>query len=800
MLKTHLQRPYDLNLSNTAEGKRRFISLLSDFNKLGGKKICWVGDSITEQGLPEIGNGIGFTTYIEDLYPNIYYNQGRGGQTTIDVIANIQDLLDIDADCYVVAIGVNDARYNDSRGATTQAEYIANMTSIANSLSSNGAYVVIISIWPTFYMDQFANLKRFATDQRMVEWNMAAAKLAASLGHIFIDAYTTIKKYVTLFNVDSLTTDGVHPIYTDTEMKQLYAYCVLGDNIPAGLLSSEYTLSSASTTHYFKLVIHNPDPANVRGTGGYCGIQHINVLPYYKEFIAKTANTAYPSTSLFGTYSSSYTGFYNLASDFPITIHFAADQWPSSAGTTGIVSGPSNAHRGIRTYGLYFSSDRDAFGNDNHPSWRLVHAEPKTNAIAVNLLPKVRNSIFYKLSFTSFGNSQTTLKLASLTTASLPVRVWYDNVSLAGAHRYPLLFSTGITVEAQAITATTLPLNICWEAEEELTSIVMTDFNSSIGAWTLSKSYIESDIALPASSTWNIVSTGTGAQTITPTILPRLVSHGELTNRDIAGNHSKLIPLADSTTAEQITKADGMTVVLNADTTNSRVGINITDPACPLEVLSASQKALYLRDAGLAHGMTTLGPTNVFFSAEEYGGVGSGGAIFRCLAGNSNSTSAVFFQGVQGHTTPIVPAIMFRGGKKSGTGYNFLAAGEGVVGFDNYTTRLMTLLGSGFFGIGINPPTSRLHVHGSEARKSDTLSTGTTLDATHNVVYCDGTFNVTLPTTACTDRIYTIKNIGAGTITIIGTIDGASNPTLATQYAGIVVHYNGSAWYKIGAF
>ena len=60
--------------------------------------------------------------------------------------------------------------------------------------------------------------------------------------------------------------------------------------------------------------------------------------------------------------------------------------------------------------------------------------------------------------------------------------------------------------------------------------------------------------------------------------------HSALANRDIAGNHAKLIPALNGTTAIQITKADGTTVVVNVDTTNGRAGIGTTSPASVLDV------------------------------------------------------------------------------------------------------------------------------------------------------------------------------------------------------------------------
>lgn len=62
------------------------------------------------------------------------------------------------------------------------------------------------------------------------------------------------------------------------------------------------------------------------------------------------------------------------------------------------------------------------------------------------------------------------------------------------------------------------------------------------------------------------------------------LEHNDLSSRDVAGNHSKLIPSANSTTAVQITKADGTTAILNVDSTNSLVGIGVNAPKSKLDV------------------------------------------------------------------------------------------------------------------------------------------------------------------------------------------------------------------------
>ena len=71
--------------------------------------------------------------------------------------------------------------------------------------------------------------------------------------------------------------------------------------------------------------------------------------------------------------------------------------------------------------------------------------------------------------------------------------------------------------------------------------------------------------------------TGTGPLVLanSPTIVAPIIA-------SIIGN--KISPAADSTTAIQILKADGTTSVMTVDTTNKRIGINISDPVATFEL------------------------------------------------------------------------------------------------------------------------------------------------------------------------------------------------------------------------
>jgi hypothetical protein len=64
---------------------------------------------------------------------------------------------------------------------------------------------------------------------------------------------------------------------------------------------------------------------------------------------------------------------------------------------------------------------------------------------------------------------------------------------------------------------------------------------------------------------------------------------------DIKFSSGKLYPTSDSTTALQVTKADGTTRIVDFDTTNARVGINKTPGAFDLDVNGAANVGGVLR-------------------------------------------------------------------------------------------------------------------------------------------------------------------------------------------------------------
>lgn len=322
--------------------KEEFIKELeiADYNN---HTVCWVGDSISATG--------GYVDHIENLYPNInWLNASVGGYTSTDVVNELSNIqTNYPADKYILAIGTNDIRYFDSRGAQSITELKTNIDTILSSLS----VIAIISPFPSFWQDKFARTNHLTTYNRFEKWNNELSYFYDK----YVDAYTTIKNYINFYNVDNLVSDGIHP---DSEGEYLYAQSLLNDNLVKGSFTYEYQ-PDENEIHYFKLVIHNSETSQ-------CGIKNIKVFPYHKNSFGHSANSTNDDiTGLFGSYNSSYAGFKNKLNDFPMIITFSMDQLLTHIDIVGMIE--NNKNIGPHKYDLYYSQSIEALTNPDHFSW-----------------------------------------------------------------------------------------------------------------------------------------------------------------------------------------------------------------------------------------------------------------------------------------------------------------------------------------------------------------------------------------------------------------------------------------------
>lgn len=93
-----------------------------------------------------------------------------------------------------------------------------------------------------------------------------------------------------------------------------------------------------------------------------------------------------------------------------------------------------------------------------------------------------------------------------------------------------------------------------------------------------------------------------------------------------------------------------------------------------------------------------------------------------------------------------------------------------------------------------------VNLNGNGKNSQITFSTSTTItkDYTGRHIFCSGTISITLPSAVNLQGVnFFIFNTGVGTITVVGTINGAANFSLSAQYKYVEVESNGTNWYIV---
>lgn len=178
--------------------------------------VCSVGDSITA--------GLEYDEIIARRFGYHLIDKGIGGNTTIDVLSRMEDILSTNANVYTLAIGYNDIRYNNSSvGATNWNDYSQNMEKIISQLKVK-ADVYVLSIWPNYPSDEGSKLTWEKTNRRIDDYNNQLKSLCEGLGVMFINSTDAIREVVTLENHTNFVPDGNHP---NEDGRVIYADCVL---------------------------------------------------------------------------------------------------------------------------------------------------------------------------------------------------------------------------------------------------------------------------------------------------------------------------------------------------------------------------------------------------------------------------------------------------------------------------------------------------------------------------------------------------------------------------------------------
>lgn len=137
------------------------------------------------------------------------------------------------------------------------------------------------------------------------------------------------------------------------------------------------------------------------------------------------------------------------------------------------------------------------------------------------------------------------------------------------------------------------------------------------------------------------------------------------------------------------------------------MGVGTESPTSRLEVGDGN---FYLSDSDVAHGMTDYYPTNVY-GVHSVVSPTAGGLLIRGLSDHADVCGVVMDGFMASNPTDTVPAVWIRGYKANGTGVAALGAAETVFQVSNASTIALTVLGSGYLGVGTVSPATPLHAY-----------------------------------------------------------------------------------------
>lgn len=178
-----------------------------------GDRVVFYGDSITQQQM--------YTRYVQQYvytrYPdrNIrFFNAGWGGDTAKGANKRLlRDVLELRPTVVTLLFGMNDARYSPLNEETL-ATYAAEMKSLVESLTANGARVVVITPG-CIDDDKRPGLAAVKYNETLAAFAKAARKLAKDADCLAIDLHTPMLQFQTRRKKAdaefSMIPDGVHP-------------------------------------------------------------------------------------------------------------------------------------------------------------------------------------------------------------------------------------------------------------------------------------------------------------------------------------------------------------------------------------------------------------------------------------------------------------------------------------------------------------------------------------------------------------------------------------------------------------
>jgi lysophospholipase L1-like esterase len=174
--------------------------------------VTFVGDSLTEG---TTNGGYGWYEPLVAAFPHlVVHKRAWGSQTSRMLLDRKEEILDVPADVYVVAIGTNDVRYRKPGvSAMTAEEYVSNLDRLVQEITARqpAAKFVFIGAWTTDRYDPLSVLDEKARMQMLAEYRNALQSYAVRHQHLYIDPNLGIDDVLHREYPRTYLNDHIHP-------------------------------------------------------------------------------------------------------------------------------------------------------------------------------------------------------------------------------------------------------------------------------------------------------------------------------------------------------------------------------------------------------------------------------------------------------------------------------------------------------------------------------------------------------------------------------------------------------------
>ncbi len=190
--------------------------------------VCFIGDSLTEGTK---NGGVSWYEPLEDLIHGKIFNISKGGATTKILLERLDEMIQTDADLFVVAVGTNDVRYRDEKICSmTPEEYIANLQKLRDGIYKKipTAKFIFIAPWTSTDGDIVSELP---FEEKIKLNNLYSETLknwCIAQKEIFVNPNPYIEERLKVFPHKKYLVDFIHP--NSDNGVELYAEAVLSSN------------------------------------------------------------------------------------------------------------------------------------------------------------------------------------------------------------------------------------------------------------------------------------------------------------------------------------------------------------------------------------------------------------------------------------------------------------------------------------------------------------------------------------------------------------------------------------------